>query len=218
MSLAVIVIYWSIWFEQKSQLWGTSVGGGGILKHLYLTHFAEFDSEIILFLHDYLLSCEISTVWTFPLNLMRSFQLFKKKHISEKDISPQQHVRLYPVYTEQNYLDRNLDWNLDRDPDDASVYTGHELFNITKIVTLLVIVQSLLHSNPPNILIKIILITRVKILHQGHNLGRDPENYALCKPANTTSENWNRPARHLDNTPMGNSGSMSVSRREGDGV
>ena len=43
---------------------------------------------------------------------------------------------LYPVYTEQNYLDRNLDQNLDRNPEDAPFYTGHSLLNITKIITL----------------------------------------------------------------------------------
>ena len=41
---------------------------------------------------------------------------------------------------EQNYLDQDLDSNLngnldlDRDPQDASVYTGHSLFNITNLL------------------------------------------------------------------------------------
>ena len=60
-------------------------------------------------------------------------------------------------YTEKNDLDHDLDCNLDcyldLDPEDAPVYTGHSLFNITKSVTLLFIVQSLLHvhPNPPTV-------------------------------------------------------------------
>ena len=46
---------------------------------------------------------------------------------------------LNPVYMEQNYLDRNRDAN----PEAAPVYTGHSLFNITKNVTIVFIVQSL---------------------------------------------------------------------------
>ena len=56
-----------------------------------------------------------------------------------------------PVYMEQNYLDRNLDCN----PKDVPVYTGHSLFNTTKRITLLFIVQSFLHCYPPNIWIEI---------------------------------------------------------------
>ena len=39
-------------------------GGLSILKHLHLNDYAEFDSKIsyIMFLHDYLLACEIYTV------------------------------------------------------------------------------------------------------------------------------------------------------------
>ena len=49
------------------------LGGGGIqsiLKHLYLNDYAEFYSKIsyIMFLHDYLLACEISTVRTFAFS------------------------------------------------------------------------------------------------------------------------------------------------------
>ena len=62
----------------------------------------------------------------------------------------------YPVYTGHNYLDRDLDSNLERDPEDVPVYMGHSLFNTTKRITLLFIVQSLSHRNPPNIWIKII--------------------------------------------------------------
>ena len=44
------------------------------------------------------------------------------------------YVRMYyPVYMEQNYLDRNLDFNLncnlDLDPEDVPAYTRHSLFN-----------------------------------------------------------------------------------------
>ena len=62
----------------------------------------------------------------------------------------------YPVCTGHNYLDRDLDSNLERDPEDVPVYMGHSLFNTTKRITLLFIVQSLSHRNPPNIWIKII--------------------------------------------------------------
>ena len=51
-----------------------------------------------------------------------------------------------------NCLDRNLDCNLDRDPEDIPVYTGHSLFNKTNCNTLLLVV----HRNPPNIWIKIV--------------------------------------------------------------
>ena len=53
-------------------------------------------------------------------------------------------------------LDCNLDCDLDHDPEDVPAYTGHSLFNTAKCNTLLFIVQSLLHHNPPNIWIKII--------------------------------------------------------------
>ena len=56
----------------------------------------------------------------------------------------------------KNYLDCNLDCDLDSDIEDVPVYTGHSLFNTTKHITFLFIVQSLLHSNPPDIWIKII--------------------------------------------------------------
>ena len=58
------------------------------------------------------------------------------------------------------YLDRdlfcNLDCNLGRDPEVVPVYMGHALFNTTKRISLLFIVQSLLHRNQHNILIKAI--------------------------------------------------------------
>ena len=60
-----------------------------------------------------------------------------------------------PVNTEQNYLDhdldRNLDYDLDCNPEDVPSDNGYSLFNTTKRITLLFIVQSWLHFNPPNI-------------------------------------------------------------------
>ena len=44
-----------------------------------------------------------------------------------------------------------LDCNLVNDPEDVPGYTKHSLFNTTKRITLLFIVQSLLRRNPPNI-------------------------------------------------------------------
>ena len=52
-------------FEQKSQFWGTLKGGGIIiLQHLNLNDYVEFDNKIssIMYLRDYLLASEISTV------------------------------------------------------------------------------------------------------------------------------------------------------------
>ena len=63
-----------------------------------------------------------------------------------------------PFTQSKNYLDRNLKYDLDYDREDVCVYTGHSSFNTTKRITLLVIVQLLLHCNPPNIWIKIIQI------------------------------------------------------------
>ena len=57
----------------------------------------------------------------------------------------------------------NLDCNLDRVSEDVHVYTGHSVFNTTKRITLLFIVQSLLYRNPPNIWIKII---KIQCLHR----------------------------------------------------
>ena len=45
----------------------------------------------------------------------------------------------------QNYLDRDLNnINLDRDPDQVPIYPSHSLFDITKCVPFVFIVQSLL--------------------------------------------------------------------------
>ena len=51
----------------------------------------------------------------------------------------------YPIYLEQIHLDLYLD----SDPEDAPIYTGHLLFNVTKSVTWLFIAQSLLLPNLP---------------------------------------------------------------------
>ena len=65
-----------------------------------------------------------------------------------------------PFTRSKNYQDRDIDCNvhydLDRDPEDRPVYTGYSLFDRTKRITLLFIVQSLLHRNALNIWIKII--------------------------------------------------------------
>ena len=65
-----------------------------------------------------------------------------------------------PFTRSKNYLDRDLDSKIDcdlnRDPEDVTVYTGHSILKTTKRITLLFIVQPLLHRNPPNIGIKII--------------------------------------------------------------
>ena len=48
------------------------LGGGVTFKYLYLNDYSEFDSKIsyLMFLHDYLLACEISTVRTKTLKEM----------------------------------------------------------------------------------------------------------------------------------------------------
>ena len=60
-------------------------------------------------------------------------------------------VLLRRTFTPFTRSKNHLDCNLDRDPEDVPVYTGHLLFNTTKRITLLFTVQSLLHRNPPNI-------------------------------------------------------------------
>ena len=53
----------------------------------------------------------------------------------------------YPLYPEQNNLDRNSESNVDHYldcvPEDGAVYMGHSLFNITKSVTVVFILQPL---------------------------------------------------------------------------
>ena len=73
-------------------------------------------------------------------------------------------------------------------PEDAPIYTGHSLFNITKSITLFFIVQSLLHHNPPHIWTKIIQITiQIECLHGTKyldldcDLDHDPDNFAPSK-------------------------------------
>ena len=77
---------------------------------------------------------------------------------------------------------------LHRNPEDAPVYTEHSLFNKTKLIKLLFIVQSLLHHNPPYIWIKIILIPiQIECLHGTKLLNPDCDgdcdldNLAPCK-------------------------------------
>ena len=70
---------------------------------------------------------------------------------------------LYPVFTEQNDLDLDLDdIFLDCDPEDAPVYKGRIMFNITKDIIFVIVAQSLFDGpdrKSPNICIKIIPIT-----------------------------------------------------------
>ena len=69
-----------------------------------------------------------------------------------------------------------------------SLIFGHPLFDITKHITLLFIVQSLLHCNPPILWIKIIQIAiHIKCLHgtkyldSDQDLDCDPDNFAPSK-------------------------------------
>ena len=53
-------------------------GGGGVksmLTHIYLNDYAEFDSKISyrMFLHDYLLTCEISRARTFAFRTSSNY-------------------------------------------------------------------------------------------------------------------------------------------------
>ena len=59
----------------------------------------------------------------------------------------------YTPFTRRKY---DLDCDLDGNPEDVPDYTGNSLFNTTKHITLLFIVESLLHCYPPNNWIKII--------------------------------------------------------------
>ena len=75
--------------------------------------------------------------------------------------------------------------------EDVPVYTGHSLFNTTMRITLLFIVQSLFHRNPPNIWIKITKIMiqierlhRTKFLDPDNDLVRNLNSFALCKQGN----------------------------------
>ena len=53
-------------------------------------------------------------------------------------------------------LDCNMDSDLDRNPEVVPVNLGHSLFNTTKRIILLFIVQSLLLRKPPYVWIKIL--------------------------------------------------------------
>ena len=62
---------------------------------------------------------------------------------------------IYLFTQRKNYLDHDPDCNLDADLDHNPEMYSFTRFNTTKHITLLFIVQSLLHRNPPNILIKL---------------------------------------------------------------
>ena len=79
-------------------------------------------------------------------------------------------LEFIPYLKGPNYVDHNPDCNLDcyldHDPENVPVYAGHSLFNAIKCITLLLIVQSLLHRNPPYIWIKIIQVPiQIECLH-----------------------------------------------------
>ena len=98
--------------------------------------------------------------------MQRSRVLFPDKKFKtvlsshNNDIYIRSDVSNSPFTRSTNYLDRdldsNLDCNLDRDPEVVPVYTGHSVFKTTKRITLLFIVQTLLHRNLDNIGIKVI--------------------------------------------------------------
>ena len=106
-------------------------------------------------------------------------------------------ISFIPCLQEQNYLDHNidcnLDYHLDSNPEDASVYIGHLLFNLTKSIMIVFIVQSLCDGpdiaiHPASIWIKIIQIEiKIKCLHwtklidPDGDLDCNPDNFALCK-------------------------------------
>ena len=76
----------------------------------------------------------------------------------------------------------DLEDGLDGDAEDVPVNTGHSLLDTTNRITLLFIVQSLLHHNPPNIWIKII---QIECFHRRKFLDTDRDGYldnsAPCK-------------------------------------
>ena len=65
----------------KQLKWALKGWGYIILKHLYLNDYAELDSRIsyCMFLHDYLLDCEISTVRT--IDLMLTAHTYNNRHM-----------------------------------------------------------------------------------------------------------------------------------------
>ena len=94
------------------------------------------------------------------------------------------HISYTPIYIEQNYLDRDLDYiNLDRSPKDAS-FTLDFHCSIDKVRHIYVIVQSLFvdpDCNPSNMWIEIFQIAilieclqETKFLDPDRNLDRDP--------------------------------------------
>ena len=64
-----------IWFEHfRGTFWG---GPKIIFEHIYLNDYSEFDRKIsyLMFLHGYLLACEISTVRTQTLKPVHTIEL-----------------------------------------------------------------------------------------------------------------------------------------------
>ena len=89
-------------------------------------------------------------------------------------------LNIIPPFTRsKNYLDCDLDCNLDHDPEDV-----HREFKFNTTL-LLFIVWSLLHHNPPHIWIKIMkIVIQIECLHEtkflnpDHNLDCDLDNFA----------------------------------------
>ena len=88
------------------------------------------------------------------------------------------------TYIPFTWSKNDLDCDLDNDPEDVPIYTGHSLLNTKMHMTLLLIVQSLLHCNPPTTWIKIIQIAIQIEYLQGTNF-LDPvcdlDTFAPCK-------------------------------------
>ena len=90
---------------------------------------------------------------TYNLHLFLCFlmELYRNVDFHYMYVSPaNNHLsdgQIYLVYTQQNSLDCNLDHtrdcHLDHGPDDEPTHMGYSLFNITKSVTIVFIVQSL---------------------------------------------------------------------------
>ena len=93
---------------------------------------------------------------------------------------------------DQNYLDRYLeDINLLCVPENSPIYIGYSLFNITKQVTFVFIVQLLFDDQDIAIynicglkviqfMIQIECLQATKCLSLDNNLDHDPDSFALC--------------------------------------
>ena len=88
----------------------------------------------------------------FVLNTIRtpdvSYTNHKKCNVSYKSFVKYRIQYYTPFTRSKHYLDRFC--NLERDPEVVPVYTGHSLFNTTKRITLLLIVQTMLQRNLDN--------------------------------------------------------------------